>query len=723
MKNTLVLLAALVASAGAPSLVKAQTVTWTATSAPVQSTLAGGPWTLSQGPNPDTTYCTAGGTGTPIVNPTTTVNTFNPFYFPFVTGIGNNLQGYFDYRPDAINEAIMAAKSSDGGLTWTYQQLVASLSPDCPTSNPAVGNDVGEGHPHTMSFLGTTWLYLLDRRSNYVDNAGLVVQRLTPNIADNAPMNPVAAGTTFTPPASLPAGAKLFTGWDFNTATNANVRVGPQTYAENNSPAASIGSGTAIVLGMNNNYSFPVGGTTGTLIGSVASADITSTEGSTDPNSDFNSNSWRIRGPACTKSAANCGETVNPPAAVGNGWNTAAPQYSQGAEFDVPTTGYYHVVFQYDWYVTAQGFRNLQAQYNTNITNPNGWTNVGPLRVTPDGGGFVNQLTIDFTALGLGSQVDNNPNFGVRLVGAYDPTYTGAGAPTYTGASLTNGMPVVYNNNSGNWRFDEVNFFGNTSSATTTSPISTVTPTRTTGLLNPDGILAVIPGTYPVKVLYIQKQVEADYSYPAANQCITVPANSPSYPYALAPNHDVSTVRLATTANGINFTDLGPVSGLNDSMTVSYTGIRYVSPNGGLVSLPGGKWGLFFGAGNCIDADSDSFHAIGYAESNDSTLKTWTVFNGINNPIISRPTATFTDQATGQQLTVPATPPVVGATLAWYAGRVYAPNAIVNAAANGVSLIFDGYDQAYAAKGANKDLTSYRNVGQVFLSSGGVTIH
>ena len=82
----------------------------------------------------------------------------------------------------------------------------------------------------------------------------------------------------------------------------------------------------------------------------------------------------------------------------------------------------------------------------------------------------------------------------------------------------------MYNNNSGNWRFDEVNFFGNSSPSATTSPISTVTPTRTTGLLNPDGILAVVPGTYPVKVLYVQKQVEGDYSYPVDQQCITVPA-------------------------------------------------------------------------------------------------------------------------------------------------------------------------------------------------------
>jgi hypothetical protein len=44
----------------------------------------------------------------------------------------------------------------------------------------------------------------------------------------------------------------------------------------------------------------------------------------------------------------------------------------------------------------------------------------------------------------------------------------------------------------------------------------------------------------------------------------------------------------------------------------------------------------------------------------------------------------------------------------------------VNSTGTGVGLVFDGYDQGYAAKGKAKDLSSYRNVGQVFLSSGGV---
>ena len=81
-----------------------------------------------------------------------------------------------------------------------------------------------------------------------------------------------------------------------------------------------------------------------------------------------------------------------------------------------------------------------------------------------------------------------------------------------------------------------------------------------------------------------------------------------------------------------------------------------------MLKLSSGNWGLFFGGGNCLDGDSDSFHAILYAESSD--LMNWTVINGINNPIASVSTVTAIDPVTQEQVTIPANPPVVGATQA-----------------------------------------------------------
>src|SRR5580700_1266021 len=169
------------------------------------------------------------------------------------------------------------------------------------------------------------------------------------------------------------------------------------------------------------------------------------------------------------------------------------------------------------------------------------------------------------------------------------------------------------------------------------------------------------------------------------------------------------------------------VSGLSDPSTTSYARIPWVSGNGALVQLSNGNWGLFFGGGNCLDGDSDAFHAIMYAESNGSDLTNWTVINGINNPIASIAQVTgVTDPQSGQTVTIPSTPPLIGQSVAggtydWFSGRVYGPQAIVTSP-NAVSLIFAGYNAGFQVGGKNRDYSNYRNIGQVNLSVSNVTL-
>jgi hypothetical protein len=142
--------------------------------------------------------------GTELMNPTSVVNTFNPYYFPFVVGSGQSVQGYFDYRPKNINEAVVAAASTDAGKSWTFQQMVEQLTTECPNSdsntandaagNPA-GNDDGEGHPSIISFGGATWLYTLNRSTPHVDSDGLIVHNILPEGAN--PLNPLPANSPF----------------------------------------------------------------------------------------------------------------------------------------------------------------------------------------------------------------------------------------------------------------------------------------------------------------------------------------------------------------------------------------------------------------------------------------------------------------------------------------------------------------------------------------------
>jgi hypothetical protein len=230
------------------------------------------------------------------------------------------------------------------------------------------------------------------------------------------------------------ASANLISQWNFNTVTAAPY----------NSPAPDIGSGVASVLGMDNNYVFSSGNTitgTGTFVpgtviatGSTASAEILATPG--DPNG-F-ANAWRIRGPA-----------TNAGPGTGNGWNLAAPEYSQGVQFFTSTVGYTSVGFHFDWFTTTQGVKNLQAQYTVNGTT---WMNFNNPLVAVSNGFYAGTINLDFSTI---PGAANNPLFGVRLVSTYDPTLN----PLNYG-SADGGQNGVYNNNSGNWRFADVGFTG-----------------------------------------------------------------------------------------------------------------------------------------------------------------------------------------------------------------------------------------------------------------------
>jgi hypothetical protein len=232
--------------------------------------------------------------------------------------------------------------------------------------------------------------------------------------------------------------------------------------------------------------------------------------------------------------------------------------------------------------------------------------------------------------------------------------------------------------------------------------------TRTIGLLNPDGILGVVPDDARTTVLYVQKRVGAAAAFPASARCSTQPYAPYGAKKPKAPNDDVATIRLATTTDGVHFTDLGAVSGLNDPTTTSYLGTRWVAPGGTILRVDAKRYGLFFSGGNCMDADSDAFHYIGYAESTD--LVHWTVVNGIQNPIASVLQEVLTEG--GASVTIPAQQPVVGQALPWFYSRVYSPSVAKLDDAH-VTMMFAGY----GVQSPDNDLRNYRTVGRVVLNA------
>ena len=252
-------------------------------------------------------------------------------------------------------------------------------------------------------------------------------------------------------------------------------------------------------------------------------------------------------------------------------------------------------------------------------------------------------------------------------------------------------------------------------------PVVPADTQATTGLVSPDGILGVLPGKddHSVTVLYVDKQLDYFKTADQADAC-AVPLATLSKigegknkaPY-YGNNEDRSTVRSATTRDGVHFTDHGPVSGLGDNESTSATATRFVSPSGTVVKNPDGTLGLFYAGGNCYDGDSDGFHYIGYATSKDGV--NWTVVDGFTHPLLSVDT-TFGQTAPGL----------------YYSGRIYGPQVVLGHDGKTATMVFAGYrtpkplpkpgtvlgtnPSALYTVGAN-DLATYRSILTVTLTA------
>lgn len=235
---------------------------------------------------------------------------------------------------------------------------------------------------------------------------------------------------------------------------------------------------------------------------------------------------------------------------------------------------------------------------------------------------------------------------------------------------------------------------------------------------NPQAIWAPKPWRHPRRVA--DRRPDDDHlcrkaarRRPAGTSC----PNTPSWALTnidtgkpRKPNNDVTTIRVATTPDGINFTDIGTASGLQDPTSTAFNAIRWLG-SGSIVALSNGRYGLFFGAGNCLDNDSDGFHFIGYAETatavnSPSDLLNWTVVYGSDNPILS--TDTVTDPMGN---TYPADPPLIDVTGAdvltraqvspwtpptgyntnFFSGRIYDPQALYTGRST-LTIVFAGYN-------------------------------
>ncbi|MCC8966838.1 hypothetical protein H8A95_32065 [Bradyrhizobium sp. Pear76] len=261
------------------------------------------------------------------------------------------------------------------------------------------------------------------------------------------------------------------------------------------------------------------------------------------------------------------------------------------------------------------------------------------------------------------------------------------------------------------------------------------TVTATTGLTDPDAILGSVHVGEKTAVVYVSKNLTpGDKNFPATQVCPATPAFALTNLVNKKPrktNHDVITIRVATTSDGVNFTDVGAATGLNDQTTIALNGIRWLG-SGSILRIHDGRFGMFFGAGNCLDNDSDGFHFVGYAETDNPVraagdLLKWHVVNGFDSPILSTDTVVDpagprsyplnaplvnvqgADRLTAAQV-APFVPPGKGYTTNFFSGRVYDPQAVLTDERT-VTIVFAGYNTPQPSS----NLADYRSIGRFQL--------
>jgi hypothetical protein len=369
----------------------------------------------------------------------------------------------FDVYATADAEANLAVQFTTDGSTWHYANITSVGTSGTIASNALASASTAPG---TYVQLSAGWnnqiTVDLSGISGVDNDANFAIRLVNASTGADcldttgAVYNNLSGDWTFDNVSVQGTGLDTITTWTFESEPNNGTII--------LHPTPEIGSGVAASIGFDNNYTYAGASTPGSTNG----PDVINTGGSSS--GAVGPNAWRVRG--------------NP---GNNGWNTAAPIGTQGAEFDVSTIGYSNIVCSFDLYFTSQGEAKMCVLYTTDgwattnvannlyygakpgfiVTNapvllggsPN--TVVGTYLYQTVGQGFYNNIIVDFTGM---TNVDDNPNFAFKVVNAAQ----GGDCVAFNGGS--------YNNSSGNWRYDNVSVSG---TAGTPPPALTFDPNAT----------------------------------------------------------------------------------------------------------------------------------------------------------------------------------------------------------------------------------------------------
>jgi Putative Ig domain/Bacterial Ig-like domain (group 3) len=733
-------------------------------------------------PGPLDGYCASLGanpeTGTPVEEPKGTALPFSPYYFPdVVRNADGSLTGYFDYRPKDADEAVTVARSTDNGKTWISEGEALEQNSDyCPTADT---NDDGQGHPYVAAIGGSTKLYTLNRPAGDYEGVGLLVHDVEPGASD--------------PLGALPASEPV--GIDPNTYAQAEVEV--PTSGGVSIPVSTLGSEDSperIVAGPYEDYnaaspSKTIVTCTGTSSSPAALTGCTVGGGSpltVESNDDLvqviaTANPEEVGGKKPEKGATytipagpnkTTGEGGLEKLSFLNGNSVVSPFTTFVLNENAPnrvfidgvtvyctqsnanpttkiedctnTSGSPLVVHQGDA-ITSDPILPPHAAVTTGLKAPDGIVGTLPSYPGAPSGSTVvlyteKELAYFIVGTTDGSVSGSTFTKGTVKLPASTITYTPSvhpSEPLPTGSSFK-----IYLGTETGKAIQEVTCTGFTGATQTGAPAGSVNLTGCSG-----GTGSVAEGNWvggPNAAIAPVSTLEQ----------IGEGKNTSKGPEKLfGNNEDLTVLRAAYTENGVNFTDLGPISGStsgtgNDSGSYNdvsnpdqqtspsntsptnlkpgeadTTELRYVGSRGTVITNPDGSYGMFLSGSWATDGDSDAFNQIFYTTSTNG--KEWSV-----PKVVLSTDYTFSASASQDKALAEGKDESLGIS-AYYSGRAYGP-AVVQNPDGSLTMVFAGYrlpkpiEKAGTVVGTNsaarytigaKDPALYRDILTMQLSS------
>jgi hypothetical protein len=751
---------------------------------------------------------------------------FAPYYFPdIVRNADGSLTGYFDWRPKDANEAITVARSTNNGKTWITEGKALEQNPGyCPTADT---NDDGEGHPFVTNVNGTNTLYTLQRAAGDYEGVGLLVHSIGANSSSDPLANsatvPAEESSGIDPNTFATAQTELST-----TATNipvttlgssqgpSTIVAGPYVDYTQNSPTSGSKPTVITCTGTSTSPSDELTGCTvasGTFtIGAKddlvqvmeqVGAAATVPAGPNTPSGESSKALEKLKFAVNSYGYADATSNSNELAWLMNN-NAPNRVYIDGHVIYCNTTNTNPITTNLQFCTSPTGPFALSpndpitgdpitppaAQMTSGLVSPDGIVGTVPYRSTFNGHSVPSNATIMlYTEKIVNYFVEGELNGSLNSSAT---TYTpGTGKePSFAVPGGTNVYGLNYQPFPGTSEPLPPNgtpFDIYTSTTGTSSPIITIRCENwsTTVPANaPSGSVDVYNctgGTAGTKILqtgstntkigegtgyWIGGPNAADVPYSVLNKIGEGKDGKTSGPGRLfGNNEDYTVLRAAYTENGVNFTDLGPVSGTSSGTgatngsysdlanslqqnsplnsanpTVGTTSpsaptnlssgspdtveLRYIGSRGTIITNPDGSLGMFLSGSWPTDGDSDAFNQIFYSSSTDGG-QTWSVPTVVLSTEYEFKASREQDEALAHN-----EDKALGVS-AYYSGRAYGP-AVVQNSNGSLTMVFSGYrlpkpvTAAGTALGINesaqytigaKDPAIYRNILTMHLTS------